>query len=89
MITLDEQPNSTPQLARKVVDHISTMIAYWDKDLICRFANASYLEWFGRTSDEMIDKITLAQLLGPLYEKNLPYITGALMGNTQTFERAR
>ncbi|KQS26568.1 PAS domain-containing sensor histidine kinase [Dyadobacter sp. Leaf189] len=74
-------------LARSVVDHITAMIAYWDKDLVCRFANASYLEWFGKSSEEMIDKITISELLGPLYEKNLPYIQGVLSGQPQTFER--
>src|SRR5688500_16198291 len=77
----------TALLVQSVVDHISAMIAYWDKDLVCRYANASYLEWFGKKSEDMIDKITLPQLLGPLYEKNLPYIEGVLCGNAQTFER--
>ncbi|SKB43176.1 sensor histidine kinase [Dyadobacter psychrophilus] len=72
---------------QSVVDRISAMIAYWDKNLVCRYANASYLEWFGKKSEDMIDKITLPQLLGPLYEKNLPYIQGVLGGNAQTFER--
>lgn len=74
-------------LVQSVADHISAMIAYWDKNLVCRYANASYLEWFGKKSEDMIDKITLPQLLGALYEKNLPYIQGVLCGNAQTFER--
>ncbi|TDE17990.1 sensor histidine kinase [Dyadobacter psychrotolerans] len=74
-------------LATLVTDHITAMIAYWDKDLICRFANASYLKWFGKRSEDMVDKITLSELLGPLYEKNLPYIEGALRGDAQIFER--
>jgi PAS domain S-box-containing protein len=74
-------------LAQAVADHISAMIAYWDKDLVCRFANAPYLNWFGKTSSEMIDKITISELLGPLYEKSLPYIQGVLKGEPQTFER--
>jgi AraC-like DNA-binding protein len=63
------------------------MLAFWDKDLVCRFANSSYVKWFGRTPEEMIDKITLPELLGNLYQKNLPYITGALRGELQVFER--
>ncbi|QEC70037.1 PAS domain S-box protein [Panacibacter ginsenosidivorans] len=70
-----------------VADHVSAMLAYWDKNLVCRFANAAYMDWFGKTRDEMVDKMTLSELLGPLYEKNLPYILGALEGNIQTFER--
>ena len=36
---------------------------------------------------DMIDKITLQQLLGPLYQLNLPFITKALQGHFQIFER--
>lgn len=75
-------------IADMVTSHVSTMVAYWDKDLVCRFANDAYSYWFGRTREEMIDKITLEELLGPiLFEKNLPYISGALRGEPQTFER--
>lgn len=70
-----------------VVNRISAMLAYWDKDLVCRFANAAYLDWFGKTSEEMVDKMTIDELLGPLYLQNLPYIEGALAGKQQTFER--
>ena len=70
-----------------VVDHTHAMIAYWDKNLVCRFANASYMEWFGKTKREMINKMTLPELLGPLYQMNLPFITAVLKGERQVFER--
>jgi len=71
-----------------ITDHISAVLAYWDKDLVCRYANAAYVEWFGRTQEEMVNKVTLAELLGPeIYMLNLPYIKGALAGNPQSFER--
>ncbi len=79
--------NNNNEISIKVADKISAMLAYWDKDLICRFANSAYVEWFGKKKEEMIDKITLKELLGPLYEKNLPYINAALIGETQIFER--
>jgi len=72
----------------KVAAHIDAMLAYWDKDLVCRFANNAYLEWFGKTPEQMINKVTIDELLGPiLYEKNLPYIKEALNGEKQVFER--
>jgi hypothetical protein len=74
-------------LAALVADHVEAMLAYWDKDLVCRFANKAYLQWFGRNPEDMIDIIRMPELLGPLFEKNLPYIRGALAGERQTFER--
>ena len=70
-----------------VADHVSAMLAYWDKNLVCRFANAAYRDWFGKTREEMVGKVTIKELLGPIYDQNLPYILGALGGKPQTFER--
>ena len=70
-----------------ISDHVSGMLAYWDSDLLCRFANPAYLDWFGKTREELIDKMTIRELLGPLYELNLEYIQGALSGEIQTFQR--
>ena len=73
--------------AFKFTEHTDAMIAFWDKDLVCRFANPAYLKWFGMTPEELVDKVTLPHLLGPLYKRNLPYITNALRGHVQVFER--
>jgi len=77
----------TNPLAIKVTDHVSAMLAYWDKDLICRFSNAAYSKWFNKTREEMVNTITIQELLGPLYEMNLHHITNVLQGQPQTFER--
>ena len=73
--------------ALEVAEHTDAMLAFWDKDLVCRFANASYLKWFGLSPSDMIDKMTLPELLGPLYQQNFPYINKALQGKLQIFER--
>ncbi|HSJ66265.1 MAG TPA: PAS domain-containing sensor histidine kinase [Anditalea sp.] len=74
--------------AIKVANHITAMLAYWDKNQVCQFANSAYINWFGKSQEEMINKITIRELLGPgLYEQNLPYINAVLQGKEQTFER--
>ena len=63
------------------------MLAYWDRNERCLFANQGYLHWFGREADRMIG-VTLRELLGPtIYPLNKPYIDGALRGERQVFER--
>jgi PAS domain S-box-containing protein len=80
-------PPPANEIASAVVDHISAMLAYWDVDQKCHFANEAYRVWFGRSPQEMLG-ITMKELLGPvLYEKNLPYILAALSGKPQLFER--
>jgi PAS domain S-box-containing protein len=78
---------SHSDLALTVADHVPAMLAYWDKDQICRFANKAYYEWFGKTAEQMIGKVTMEEFLGPLYKLNLPFIQGALNGKPQYFER--
>jgi len=82
-----EDENKVNSLGLFVSDHVAAMLAYWDKDMVCRYANAAYMDWFGKTPEEIVNKITLKELLGQNYEKNLPYISGVLKGEKQFFER--
>ncbi|MBB3212210.1 hypothetical protein FHW67_001490 [Herbaspirillum sp. Sphag1AN] len=68
--------------------NIPGLVAYWDRDLRCRFANDSYFDWFGQDKASM-QGMHLRQLLGErLFTLNSPYITAALQGKTQHFERS-
>lgn len=72
---------------RTVTDNIPGMVGYWDKGLRCRFANVAYQEWFGRSLEQLLG-VSIHELLGPaLYAKNEQYITAALEGQPQHFER--
>lgn len=70
-----------------LLDHLEAMVAYWDENEVCQFANNAYLHWFGKTREQM-SGITLRQLLGPeLYKMNSPYRLAAYAGQVQVFER--
>ena len=72
---------------RSVTDNVPGMLAYWDADLRCRFANKAFFDWFGKTRQEMAG-IALPTMLGPvLYAVSEPYVQGVLSGQPQVFER--
>jgi PAS domain S-box-containing protein len=73
-------------LLHQIVDRVPSMLAYWDAEQRCRFANRAYERWFGISPETLIGK-HISELLGPLYKLNLPHIEGALRGEPQEFER--
>ncbi len=76
----------TLSLLEMLADRVPAMLGYWDRDCRCRYANQAYLRWFGRSPETLLGH-HIKDLLGPLYEPNLPYIEGALSGVEQEFER--
>jgi len=73
-------------LLRRILSTLPAMVAYWDADQRCRFANQDYERWFGVKPEWLVGR-HMEELLGPLYQLNLPYIQGALRGEPQLFER--
>lgn len=73
---------------RRLVEHSSSMLAYWGADLRCRFANQAYRHWFGVDPDRLVGT-SLQELLGSeLFALNEPYIRAVLRGEEQLFERS-
>ncbi|HEY8027670.1 MAG TPA: PAS domain S-box protein [Burkholderiaceae bacterium] len=67
--------------------NIPGLIAYWDRDLRCRFSNRNYIDWFGK-SDDAMRGIHLKTLLGnALFAQNEPFMQAAFEGRAQRFER--
>jgi PAS domain S-box-containing protein len=60
------------------------MLAYWDKDLICRFASKAYAEWLGLDLPMMVDKMHVSQVLGDSYEQTISYFRTAQNRNGHT-----
>jgi len=83
----DTSGRDTTYHMRRLVDHLPSMLAYWDRDMRCRFANHAYERWFGVNPDQLVGT-SIRDLLGPeLFALNEPYIRGALRGEEQVFER--
>src|SRR3569832_2053303 len=74
------------EIVLDLVNHLDAMVAYWDAEQVCVFANNAYRYWFGKSGSDFIG-LTLKDLLGPLDEKNLPYIEAAYQGQRRVFER--
>jgi PAS domain S-box-containing protein len=80
-------PDDGQRRLRALIDAVPAMIGYWDRDLRNVLANRAYEDWFGMTS-EHIRGLHIREVLGEhLYALNLPYLTGALAGETQHFDR--
>jgi len=71
----------------EIADAMPGLVAYWDKNLICRFANKQYFEWFGRTPEQVLGSSIQSLLGDQLFKLNETYIRGALAGQPQHFER--
>jgi PAS domain S-box-containing protein len=70
-----------------MLDALPAMVSYWDREMINRMANDAYLEFFGKSPEE-IRGTHLRDLLGPrLFAQARPHVEGALTGKNQLFDR--
>ena len=75
------------KFVRALADNLPGLVGYWDTELRCRFANAAYEEWFGRSPARMLD-MSLSQLLGAAgFAEVEKYVVATLGGATQIFSR--
>ncbi|MET0389392.1 MAG: PAS domain S-box protein, partial [Polyangiales bacterium] len=91
--TLEEQVRERSALlnaARRdlhnIRDALPVMIADWDREQRCRFANRAYAAWFGLEPQAVIGAL-LRDLFGPRYAVNLPFVERALRGESITLDR--
>jgi len=69
-----------------MLDALPALVGYWNSELRNRMANAASIEFFGKSPDEMRD-MHIRELLGDeVYRQVVPYVKGALAGQSQQFE---
>lgn len=76
------------QFPHRVLGHASSMLAYWDTDLICRYASDAYRRWFGPSEAPLVGT-RLHELLGPeTFSATEPHIQAVLSGRAQVVDAA-
>ncbi len=72
---------------RRALELAPSMLAYWDRDLRCCFANKAYELWFGVDAQGLVGS-SIEDLLGPtIFALNETHIRAALRGEAQSFQR--
>ena len=70
---------------RLIADNIPGLVAYWDRELRCRFANQAYAAWFGRAPEQLLG-MGMAELMAEVGLAR-EEVEAALGGAPQHFER--
>jgi diguanylate cyclase (GGDEF)-like protein/PAS domain S-box-containing protein len=70
---------------RAIAEALPSMIAYWDRDLVNRFANQAHQRWHGLSP---FPGMRLQEFLGDeTFERHRPHIEAVLRGETVEFEQ--
>ena len=72
---------------RGIMDNMPALVASWDARLLNRFCNPEYRSWFGVEPDLAVGRHMREVLGETAYRLNLPFVTRALQGERQSFER--
>ena len=56
------EPSDLAIMALRVADNVPAMLAYWNADQVCEFANDAYRAWFGKSRSEVVGS-TMRDLL--------------------------
>ena len=83
---MTESLHESAHFLKMLTDFMPGMVGYWTKELRSTFANREYLNWFGKSMED-INGIAIQDLLGEsLFRKHEPYIRTALAGESQAFD---
>lgn len=83
----EEQGAESARFITTITDNLPAMIAYWNADLICLFANKPYMDWFEKTPQQMLS-INKRDLLDKKeFAQHEQHLQKVLVGIPQSFER--
>ena len=74
---------------RSITDRIPSHLAYYDKDLVCRFANTAHASRYNKLASEMVGTHLSQVVNADQLPDILPHVAEALSGQSQTFEAER
>ena len=85
----EQRQGDHSRFLQTITDRIPVQLAYYDKDLTCRFANAAHADRCGKMPSDMIG-MHISELVDPdLLPVILPHVADALSGHPQSFEAER
>jgi PAS domain S-box-containing protein len=72
-----------------ITNSVPVQLAFFDRDLVCRFANASYARWVSGDTNKLVDR-HLSEIARPQdFESAQAHLKAALAGEIQRFEGER
>lgn len=71
-----------------ITDRVPALIGYFDKELVYRYANQRYAEWFGRTKASIFGASIKSVIGERIYHEILPHIERAIEGHQVTYQYA-
>jgi len=87
LLKKQREVEESERFIRMVTDNIPGMVGYWTDELRCSFANHAFLDWFGKTSEQM-SGIHMRELIGEeRYSEDQHLFAAVLRGEPQLLER--
>jgi PAS domain S-box-containing protein len=83
---LNELLSDSLTFIRNVIDNLPATIGYWDKNLVCTFANKTYADKYLALGVEIIGKRLFEAVSKELMQQIKPHVDGVLAGKAQQFE---
>lgn len=71
---------------RAIVDLAPALISFFDRDHVCRYANAHHTDWYGRSPDTLVGRHMREFLGEAAYAMRKPYLDQVMAGVPQAFD---